>query len=72
MKKIFLASLIAISSISALPTKKNCNCTNCTCNAENHCGCFSEGGCPWSNQVSQVEEKAQESNIAEADIPVEN
>jgi len=27
------------------PVKKNCQCKNCPCTPESHCGCYSEAGC---------------------------
>lgn len=48
MKKIlgFLgASLMAVSFLSAAPTMTSCQCQNCTCTQERHCGCFSRAGC---------------------------
>lgn len=44
---------MAASFLSAAPAMTNCNCQNCACTQERHCGCFSRSGCQCSSQACQ-------------------
>lgn len=62
MKMLFSflgASLMAASFLSAGPTMTNCNCQDCTCSQERHCGCFSNSGCQCSSQACQCGDNCQ-------------
>lgn len=64
MKMLFSvlgASLMAVGVLSAAPamTKNSCQCQNCTCTQEKHCGCFSKSGCKCASQSCKCGEKCQ-------------
>lgn len=47
--KFLAIALLTLSSVvfaaDPAPVRKNCQCVNCQCTPESHCGCFSEEGC---------------------------
>lgn len=46
LSTLFLGAFLIVSGVvSAEGTKMNCNCKDCQCTADSHCGCFDKG-CP--------------------------
>lgn len=42
---ISILSFLTTAFLSATEVSQGCNCTNCTCTAESHCGCLTGEGC---------------------------
>lgn len=57
---IFGLALMSASLLSAAPANPNCQCQNCKCTQEKHCGCFSMEGCKCSSQTSCCGESCSE------------
>lgn len=49
MRHLTILGLIAFFSATEIhaaePVQRHCQCVNCQCTPEQHCGCYSEKGC---------------------------
>lgn len=52
------------------PKHSNCNCENCTCTPENHCGCYSSGcSCDNKQHGDYKHAKENELDVEESEHP---
>ncbi|BBI18034.1 hypothetical protein [Neochlamydia sp. S13] len=56
------ASFLAASFLTAAPAINNCECSQCTCTQDKHCGCYAKSGCHGLSPTATGEESSQEKN----------